>query len=99
MLKGGEAISLGRDDCDSAAPFHFGYDSISVIGLICNDVLCQVVAKHGQGRDAVVDLASGELQAHRIAQSIDEGMNLGCQAAAAAADGLGIAPPLPPAEC
>ena len=48
------------------------------------------------GRNTVVDLATGQFQANGVAQSVDDSMNFGCQPTTTAAYGLGLVPPFPP---
>src|SRR5689334_15971749 len=47
----------------------------------------------------IVFLPSGEHQAHRQSVLIDGGVNLGAQSSTRAADGVILAPFLPPAAC
>lgn len=61
---------------------------MSVIGLICNDRVRLGVLEQHVCPFKVMGLSGREVKTHRIAQRIDRGRDLGCQAATAAPDGL-----------
>ncbi len=82
------AIGLGRDDrCDS--PSGQGVDQvIGVVSLVGEQSLKVDVLDQRLGLAEVRSLARRQQQLDRVAQSIDEGVDLGGQSAAGSADGL-----------
>jgi hypothetical protein len=57
-------------------------------GLVGNQRLGRHVGQQVIGADKIMRLAARQMKANRVAKCIDEGMDLGTQAAARAADGL-----------
>ena len=92
-------VAFGRDDGDRPSLFDGGNQRIAIVRFIADVVGCIQALEQFRCRDAVVRVAAGEEQPQRVAQGVHSGMDFGCQATAAAADGLGFAPPLPPAAC
>ena len=91
-----KTIALGRDDRERAMSLHSGYDGVSVVGLVRNDMFSHQALYQFDGRHTVVNLSCRQFQANGVAQGVDDSMNFGCQPSTTAAYGLGLAPPLPP---
>ena len=73
-------------------------DAIGVIGAVGDDVVGGVEAlEQGLGEQAVMDLPGADLDAQRVAERIDAGVDLGRQAAFRAADAVSLSPPFAPA--
>lgn len=79
----------------------FGDDSpnaVGVIGAVGDDVVGGVEPREqGLGEQAVMNLPGADLDAQRVAERIDAGMDLGRQAAFRAADTVSLSPPFAPA--
>ena len=96
------AVGPGRDDSLGS---HVAYGIPQVVSVV------SLVGDHGTGLEAVQQFVAArdvmalprpEQQAHRVAQRVGGGVYLGAQAAARAAQPLGIRPPLDrraPAAC
>ena len=93
------AVFSGWDHRDCALFYNGVNDVLGVKGLVCDDMLSRQALNQLYGWYAVMHLAAGELESNGVAQCIDNGMNLGRQASATAANSLGVAPPFAPAEC
>lgn len=63
-------------------------ERLTVIALIGNHLLSGNRPNERLGYDAVVDLPSREAPTSEVAQGVDQGMNLGAEPAAGAADRL-----------
>ena len=75
-----------------------GPDAVGIIGAVGNDVVGGLEAlEQGLREQAVMDLPGADLDAQRVAERIDAGMDLGCQAAFRAADAVSLSPPFAPA--
>jgi hypothetical protein len=73
-------------------------DAVGVIGAVGDDVVGGVEPREqGLGEQAVMDLPGADLDAQRVAERIDAGMDLGRQAAFRAADAVSLGPPFAPA--
>ncbi len=69
-------------------------DAVGVIGAVGDDVVGGVEPREqGLGEQAVMDLPGADLDAKRVAQRIDAGVDLGRQAAFRAADAVSPSPP------
>lgn len=82
------AIGFGRDDRPDPAHAEMVDEAVAVVGLVSDhrrrlDLLRQ---RHGLGE--VVSLTAGEAHDQRVAERIDDGVDLGCQSAARAPDRL-----------
>ena len=89
-----ESTVVGAAFCDSGAKF------IGVVALVGEQVFEGQTADQSLGLANVVDLAWGQDEADRIAESIDADIDLGAQAAARTPDRLIFAPPFwAPAAC
>src|ERR687893_1269469 len=93
---GGPAVGLGRDHRGGAAIVEVRPEPVRVERLVAEqgaegDALDQ--RPHANG---VVALAGQQDEAHQVAEGVDEGDDLGRQAAARAADGLVPGPPFAP---
>ena len=86
------AVRLGRDDGDDACGSETVEEAVGIVGLISDEGLRRGLGDELRGRHEVVHLAWGERQDKRIAQGIDEGMDLGAQTSSGASDGLVLAP-------
>lgn len=73
--------------------------TLGVIRLVREEKFSLQAINQSPCGDAVMHMATGEQQTDRVAQGIDGSMNFRRQTAATAPDGLGVAPPFPPAEC
>ena len=93
------AIFPRRDNWGSLLAEDEADDRGGVIGLVRDDISGFQSVDQGDGRDAVVNLTAREFETDWVAQRINNGMNFCRQAASAAANGLGVAPPFAPAEC
>ena len=82
------AVRLGRDDRFDRALFEAGDEAVGVVALVAEERARLDLGGQGFGLGDVVGLAAGEAQRERIAESIDDRMDLGRQTAARAADGL-----------
>ncbi len=75
-----------------------GPDTVGVIGAVGDDVVGGLEAlEQGLGEQAVMDLTCADLDAQRVAERIDAGVDLGRQAAFRAADTVSLSPPFAPA--
>ncbi len=73
-------------------------DAVGVIGAVGDDVVGGVEPREqGLGEQAVMDLPGADLDAQRVAERIDAGMDLGRQAAFRAANTVSLGPPFAPA--
>jgi len=93
------AIGLGRDDGHSAPFIQFGTDPVDVEGLVGEKGVEFDAGDQRRDADAVVALAGQEDEAGQVAEGVDQGDDLGRQAAARAAYGLILSPPFAPVPC
>jgi len=96
VVQAGLAICLRRDDRSGAATIEFGPEPIGVEGFVTEQGVEGDAFDQRRHADRVVALARQQHKAHQIAESIDQGNDLGGQAAARAANGLILAPPFAP---
>src|SRR4028119_1215639 len=93
---GGSAVGLGRDHRDGATGVKLRPEPVGVEGFVAEQGAEGDTLDQRLHADAVVALAGQQKEAHQGAESVDEGEDLGGQAAARAADGLIAGPPLAP---
>src|SRR5918997_4756540 len=93
---GGLAVRLGRDHRGGTTGVKLRPESVGVESLVAEKGAEGEALDQRRHADAVVALAGQQKGAHQIAEGIDEGDDLGGQAAARAADGLIAGPPLAP---
>ena len=93
------AVGLGRDDRAGAAFFERCAQGVVVERLVGEEGVEIDAVYERLDADAVVTLAGQQDEAGQIAQGIDEGDDLGGQAAARPANGLILSPPFAPAPC
>ena len=92
------AIRFWRDDRLDGAHFEALNKAVGVVAFVAEEGFGLHFSREGLGD--VVDLAAGEAERQRVAESVDDHMDLGGQAAARAAYGLVEAPFLcAPALC
>ena len=73
-------------------------DAVGVIGAIGDNVVGGVEAlEQGLRKQAVMDLPGADLDAQRVAERIDAGVDLGGQSPLRAADAVSLSPPFAPA--
>ena len=77
----------------------FDHAIMGIVGFVGNHCLCVDALKQNIRTFQIRYLPWCEMEAYRITQSVNGGMDLGAQAASAAADGLVLAPPFAPALC
>lgn len=82
------AIRLGRDDRGDAGCLQILDESIRIIALVTDQRFWADLGEQGLRLLEIVDLPPGEAQLLRVAQRIDEGMDLGGQSSSRTADGL-----------
>src|SRR5829696_9640866 len=92
----GLAVRLGRDHRGGAAGVKLRPEPVGVEGFVAEQGAEGEALDQRRHADGVVALARQQGEAHQIAERVDEGEDLGCQAAARASDGLGLGPPLAP---
>src|SRR4028119_869645 len=93
---GGLAVRLGRDHRGGTTGVKLRPEPVGVEGFVAEQGAEGDALDQRLHADAVVALAGQQKEAHQVAESVDEGDDLGCQAAARAADGLIAGPPLAP---
>ena len=82
-------IGLGRDDgCLAGGGERVEDAFVGVVGPVGNQGLGLHVRQPVVGTDQIMSLPAAQDEADRVAQRIDQGMDLGAQAPARAADGL-----------
>jgi hypothetical protein len=99
-IAGDLAIRFWRDDRLDGPDFEALDEGAGVITLIAKEGLGLHLSGEGFSLGDVVDLSTGEAERQRIAQGVDDHMDLGGRAAARAAYGL-VEPPFlrAPALC
>ena len=90
----GLAVGLGRDHGDGAAGVEVRPEPVDVEGFVAEQGPEGDALDQRRHADGVVALARQQDEAHEVAEGIDQGDDLGGQAAARAADGLIPGPPL-----
>lgn len=94
------AVGLGRNDRDDVAYLEAGDEAVGVVSLVGDHGVRLDLGGKRFSLGDVVNLAAGEADCERIAQGIDDGMDLGGQPAPRAPDGMVLAPFLrAPALC
>ena len=86
----------GRDRRRGAAGVELRPDPVHVERLVAEQGAKGHAPDQRRHADGVVPLAGQQHEAHQVAERVGEGDDLGGQAAARAADGLGLGPPLAP---
>ena len=93
-------VRLGRDDGPDRPDIERGDEAVAVVSLVTDQSLRLDLRGQMFGAGDVMRLPAGEANRERIAQRIDDGMDLRGQSAARSADGLILAPFLrAPALC
>lgn len=87
-------MAARRDDRLAALGADEVEEAVGIIGAVAQNQQRQQAAQQVAGGGHVVLLARPEGKAHRQAQRIDYGVDLGSKAAAGAAKSLGLRPPL-----
>lgn len=82
------AVRLWRDDRLDGSPFEGLDEGVGVVALVAEEGFGLHFGGEGFSLGDVVDLAAGEAERQRVAQGIDDHMDLGGRAAARAAYGL-----------
>ena len=82
------AVRLRRNDNFDRAGFEAGDEAVGVIALVAQKGFGLDLSGQGFGLRDVMDLAAGEAQREGIAESIDDHVDFGREAAARAPDGL-----------
>src|ERR687893_1410651 len=93
---GGPAAGLGRDHRGGAAIVEVRPEPVRVERLVAEQGAEGDALDQRPHADGVVALAGQQDEPHQVAEGVDEGDDLGRQAAARAADGLVPGPPLAP---
>jgi hypothetical protein len=94
------AVRLWRDDRLDGSHFEALDEGVGVVALVAEEGFGLGFSREGFSLGDIVDLAAGEAERQRIAQGVDDHMDLGGQSAARAAYGL-VDPPFlrAPALC
>ena len=89
MISGDFAVGLGRNDCRLAG-FGQGDDHslVGIVGFVGDQGVRLHVGEKMLGAVQIVSLSAGQVELQRIAQGIDDGVDLGAQASSGASDGL-----------
>src|ERR671932_334408 len=95
-VDGGLAVGLGWDHRGGTTTVEVGPGPVGVEGLVAEQGAEGDALDQRLHADAVVPLAGQQDEAHQVAERIDQGDDLGRQAAARAADGLISSPPFAP---
>src|SRR5574340_1118730 len=82
------AVRLWRDDRLDGSHFETLDEGVGVIALVAQESFGLGFSREGFSLGDIVDLAPGEAERQRVAQGVDDHMDLGGQAAARAAYGL-----------
>ena len=93
-------VRLWRDDGLDGSHFEALDEGVGVIAFVAEEGFGLHLSREGLSLGDVVDLAAGEAERQRVAQGVDDHMDLGGQSAARAAYGL-VDPPFlrAPALC
>ena len=94
------AIRFWRDDRLDRPGFEAFDEGVGIVAFVAEEGFGLHFSREGLGLGDVVDLAAGEAERQRVAESVDDPMDLGGRAAARAAYGL-VEPPFlrAPALC
>lgn len=87
-LARGDAIGLGRNDRGDAPRLQGQDQGVGVIGLVGQEGSRTDSGQQRLGLAKIGGLAGGQRDADRIAQGVDDDVDLGGQSASGAADGL-----------
>src|SRR5215212_922848 len=90
------AAGFGRDHRRGAAGVEVRPDPVHIERLVAEQGVEIQTLDQRRHTDGVVPLARQQHEAHQVAERVDQGDDLGGQAAARASDGLGLGPPLAP---
>ena len=82
------AIRFWRDDRLDRPGFEAFDEGVGIVAFVAEEGFGLHFSREGLGLGDVVDLAAGEAERQRVAQGVDNHMDLGGQAAARAAYGL-----------
>ena len=82
------AVRLWRDDRLDGSHFEALDEGVGVVALVAEEGFGLRFSREGFSLGDVVDLAAGEAERQRVAQGVDDHMDLGGRAAARAAYGL-----------
>lgn len=88
------AVTSGRDDGFAALGGDEVAQTVGIIGPVGQHLPCRQSTDEVMGRSHVVLLSGAEHEAHRQAEGIDYGVDLGAEPAAGAAESLGLSAPL-----
>ena len=86
------AVRLWRDDRLDGSQFEALDEGVGVVALVAEEGFGLRFSREGFSLGDIVDLAAGEAERQRVAQGVDDHMDLGGWAAARAAYGL-VEPP------
>jgi hypothetical protein len=92
-------IGFWRDDRSGTSLIQFEAQPIDIEGFVSQERIELNIFDQRLDTDAVMTLPRQKDEAHEIAEGIDQCHDLGRQAAARAADGLILSPPLAPVPC
>jgi len=92
-------VGLRRDDGHRSFLIELGADGVGVEGLVGDQGIDGDAVKERVDADAVVTLAGQQREFGEVAERVDQGQNLGGQAAARLADRLSGSPPFAPVPC
>src|SRR3712207_5378997 len=95
-VDGGFAVGLGWDNRGGTTIVEARPEPVRVERFVAEQSAEGDALDQRRHADAVVALAGQQDEAHQIAEGVDEGDDLGGQAAARAADGLILGPPFAP---
>jgi hypothetical protein len=88
-LAGRCSVFLGRDHGGFSRACQWPTDTlVGVVGLVGDQDIAGHLRQQGIGTDEVMDLSLGKQEALRIAEPVDESVDLGAQSALAATDRL-----------
>ena len=87
-IASGLAVRLWRDDRLDGAHFEALNKAVGIVALVAEEGFGRHFSREGLSLGDVVDLAAGEAERQRVAESVDDHMDLGGQAASRAAYGL-----------
>ncbi len=88
------AVAAGRDDRLAALFVDQVVEAVGIIGAVGEHLACRQSADQVAGRCHVVLLTRPEHEAHRQAERIDYGMDLGAEPSTRAPESLGRSSPL-----
>lgn len=91
------SVSLGRNDHGHVLGFDGGRDRAGVVAFVGDEIAGAGGLDESGCFGDVVDVAGGQVEVDRVAQSVDEGMDLRSGTASRASNRLILGPPFPPA--